>query len=129
MPDVPNLDLSQGALQRYLSGVPAEAAPAPAQPTGLTKAWWAAVIGAQLADGLTTNAALKRPGTMEGNPAMQGLASNPTALLLSKLGIGAGLAGLAHAIHKKNPKTGKILAGVSTAVPAIAAVSNSQVGR
>ena len=125
MPDVPSLDLSQAALQRYLAGMP-DATVAEPKPSGLHPGWWGAVIAAQVADALTTNAAIRRGG-VEANPAMKGLASHPTALLLSKAGIGAGLAGLAHVMHKKNPKVGKIMAAMSAGVPAVAAVSTSRV--
>ena len=119
------LDLSQEALRRYLSEMPAQTAPAKTG-KGLHPAWWTSVIVAQLADALTTNAAIKRGG-VEANPAMKGLASNPTALLVSKAGIGAGVAALAHLIHKRDPKVGKLMAAIGTGVPAAAAVHNSRV--
>lgn len=128
MTDDPRLDLSQAALVRYLGDETATRTPPAQTRKGLHPGWWATVIGAHLADALTTNAAIGRGGA-EANPVMRGIASNPTALLLSKLGIGAGMAGVSHLIHRRSPKAGTVAAAISAGIPAAAAIRNSRVMR
>lgn len=66
-------DELRAAVMRKLAEEPAAAvAEAPAKKTGIGIAPYAALAGGSLADGISTVAALKRPGTYETNPLLSG---------------------------------------------------------
>ena len=95
-----------------------------AEDHGLNPALKYGPIVAQLADAYTTRRAIKAGGH-EGNSAMEPFANNEAVLYASKalLGLGTGL--LADHLAKSGHKTlGKILSGLSIAVPLGAAAHN-----
>jgi hypothetical protein len=63
----------RAAVMRKLTEEPAaETAEAPRRPQGIGMGPYAALAGGSLADGISTVAALKRPGTVEANPLLKG---------------------------------------------------------
>lgn len=70
MPIFDHAGLARQALLRQMDDPAPESAPAPSRGIGLAP--YAALAGGSLADGMTTVAALKRPGTSEMNPLLSG---------------------------------------------------------
>lgn len=82
---------------------------------------WAALLGSNVFDALSTSAALKgNPQAREANPALRGIAGNPLALLGIKGGVGLLEALLMDKLAKKSPKAANItgfgIAGANTAL-------------
>ncbi len=86
---------------------------------------YAALVGGQAADLLTTKAALKRPGTREANPIMGGMKQQ---MLIKSAGtIGEILA--MRAMGKNHPKLAKAIGYAGGSIGAIVAAHNATVGR
>lgn len=101
----------------------------PKKGKGLHPAWWAGLIGANVADAITTADAVNDGRGREANPLLRGISDNAAILGLAKAGIGAGEGLLLNHLHKKNPKGAKIGAAILTAVPALLALHNARVGK
>lgn len=92
---------------------------------GLNPLLLVAPVGGQMFDAYSTQGALRRGGAHEGNPAMAPLVDNPAALYGTKGAIGISTAILAQILAKTGHRTlGKIVAGVGTAAPVAAGISN-----
>lgn len=92
---------------------------------GLPLGYWLGLLGANVADSLSTTAAINRGG-QEANPVLKGVAGNPFALLATKIGAATLQALLFDKIHRSHPRAGKIGAVVASSIPAGAAIWNSR---
>lgn len=82
-----------------------------------------APIAGQMADAITTQNALKHPGTVEGNPVMRSLVGKPGLFLAVKLGAGLGMAAgvklLQDKGHRKAAKVASVVATILGVGPAL----------
>lgn len=91
---------------------------------------WLALLGSNLFDAASTQVALSRSGTKEGNPAMRGIAGNPAALFGLKGLVGAGEALLMDLVAKKgNTKAANITAGAISGLNGAVGISNLTKGK
>lgn len=104
-----------------------EAATEELRPKGLSTAWRAAPVLAQLADAATTEAVRrKHPERFrEANPLLRGLVQKPLLNAAVKAAAGAGMSYVADKVQKKNKKGGKLIAGLAAATGAIPAANNA----
>ena len=108
----------------YQDPPPEAFAPPPAQQSNrLSPAFYGMPIAGNIADGITTSIAMGKGGR-EANPIMAPIADHPAAIIAAKTGIGIGEALLLQKLAKKHPTMAKVLAVISGAIPAAAAVHN-----